>query len=393
MAVKIQIGLPTYNKPPAPDKIPPKSIYPDPPMDMEGTQVWISIPQPDKLHISGRLLPEHFSDSYQPEDTLEYGPMIMHCLASGQAGKVLHSRMYKANTDDAYYGEVQLAIGQNNEPVFFKLGWYPKSKPPIRMLTIHANPRALGEEGVFELINRLHVVTQKRLRVGAFLASATISRLDVAVDVVGLAVPELMVSAVGEGKRVQFYAKGGELETVNVHLAHNLGKDGKPPAKQKKSPLNDLLVKIYDKRAERINQGFPPPFGPAPVTRIEVEKDRFGNKTFGLQSLKAWKNPLIGIRVGRIRSAVGKPPVKWLEYAEARRGGGPQRAASICGFDASAAKAYEKIYQSHGSDVLDVKKIWQGWVAGINSTGLNYLIEAAEQKSSGVPYPPEEMEN
>jgi|CXWL01.1.fsa_nt_gi hypothetical protein len=384
MAVKIISGPPAYNKPPAPDKIPPKNIYPFPPMIMEETQVWVSVPQPDKLHIVGPLLPEHFAEFYKPHGPEDYGPMIMSALASGGAGKVLKS-FYEKNT--GIFKTVQIAVGSTGEPVFFKQGFVKK----VHSLTIHANPRALGQEGIFELLDRLHNATKGAFKVGAFLATARISRLDIAVDVVGLRVADLLVSAKGEGKRAHYYGKGGELETINVHLVHKPGKTGKPTPKMKRTPMNDLLVMVYDKRSERIAKGHPPPFGEAPVTRIEVPKIQFGNKAFGFSSLLTWSNPIAGIRVGLIRCAIGEPTVDWLRYAEARRGGGPTRAASVCALTPLEAEELEQLYIGHKSDVLDVKSIWKSWPTGISHSGLSYLIEAAEQKSDGVPFPPEEI--
>jgi hypothetical protein len=55
----------------------------------------------------------------------------------------------------------------------------------------------------------------------------------------------------------------------------------------------------------------------------------------------------------------------------------------------TVAADFSKRYENHPSDVIDPKTIWSGWQAGIESTGMNYIIEAAEQLSAGVPLPPE----
>ncbi len=382
MAIKIKIGSPTYNKPPAPDKQPSKTLYPTILKIGKEHQAWVSVPQPDKLHLIGDVLPEHFAKT--GFDIQNYGPSITEALASGLAGKVLHTRM-----QGTVYRQVQVEISPGTSPAFFQLEYATKGSPAVHSLEIQLNPKNLGEEGIFNLLTILHSVTAPSWKVGAFLATARVKRLDIAVDLIGLSVPDLIITAADHGKSVHYYGADGVLETVYLHKPHKFDPDGKLPKKAMKHPLGDVLVMVYDKTREQISKGLAPPFGPAPVTRVEVTKQRFGSVQFQLPKLRTMNNPLAGLKVGLVRSAGPPDSWMWLQYIEARRGGGPARAAHVLRLSPGEASTFEEHYAAHPSDVIKVKTAWKLWHVGIRETGLLYLIEAAEQKSEAVPFPAE----
>lgn len=373
MAVNIQVGLPAYNKPPLPDKEPSQTLYPIKLTVTDGHQAWVSVPQPDKLHLTGDVLPEHFTKLDLKPD--EYGPSLMDALAAEQAGPVFGTHL-----QGKIYRAVQVGFGTAETPVFFKLMNAKTASPAVHRLSMHLNPRALGQEGLYELLDRLHKASGYSFKVGAFLAQARINRLDVAVDIIGLGVPELLVSAKTSAKHVHYYGSDGVLETVAIHKKQALGKGG----------LGPLLVMAYDKRRERLTQGEKPPFGPAEVTRVEITKTRFGPKAFGLAAVPDLTNPFVTVRVGSVRAAGSKNSWQWLRYVEARRGAGPSRAAFVLNLKPKTATEFAGRYADHPSDVLDMTTLWQHWASGIAATGLNYLVEAAEQLSAGVPFPPDQ---
>jgi hypothetical protein len=225
------------------------------------------------------------------------------------------------------------------------------------------------------------------LKVGPFLAGAKISRVDVAVDGVGVFVPDLLATVPQPGKQALYKANDGTLETYAIHCKHKAESSGKLSQTAQLKPLGALLLKIYDKRSEQLAKGVKPPFGDAPVTRIEVSKRRFGNKPCSIKNLANLKNPLTGAKVGLVTSAHPSGGWQWLTYVEAVRACGPDRAAFVCGLSGLTRKHFEERFAKHPSDVLNPKEVWSHWNAALAATGLNYMIEAAEQLSAGVPLP------
>jgi hypothetical protein len=375
MAVNVQVGLPVYNKSPPPTKEPPKSLFPIKVLLGDDRQVWVSAPQPDKLHLIGDLLPNHFT---APAVSAEHlGPSLMDALAAEQVGPVLGTKL-----SGKIYRAVQVGFGSAETPVYFQLKNAMAQSPASHRLLIQLNPRALGQEGLYELLDKLHKGSGQKFKVGAFLAEARINRLDVAVDCIGIGVPEILISATSAGKHVQYYGVDGVLETVAIH------KKQKPVAGATRG-LGALLVMAYDKRRERISAGEQPPFAPAEVTRIEVSKTRFGPKPFRLKTLSKLGNALAHVKVGTVQAAAPHGGTAWFKYVEARRGGGPDRAAVVLNLTPANAAVLAASYEQHPSDLINTKAVWKHWTAGIAATGTNYLIEAADQGSSGVPLPPE----
>jgi hypothetical protein len=372
MAVKVQVGLPAYNKSPLPAKEPPQALFPLKLNLHADRTVWVSLPQPDKLHLSGDLLPEHFKNVHL--EVGSYAPSLMDALAAGQAGPVQHTKFY-----GQLYKSVQVGFGSAEEPVYFTVSKSSGTSPAAHRLQVQLNPRALSQEGVYELLARLHVATANTFKVGAFLAGCVISRLDVAVDVVGLSVPEILIGAGPAGKLSHYLGADGVLETVSLF---------KKPKGGKK--LGQLLVQAYDKRRERLQQGHEPPFNPAEVTRVEVSKSNFGPQKFQLQSLPTMVNPLAQIALGTVHQASPDGSTTWLRYVEARRGSGPARAAKVLHLSPQQAALYAACFSHPPPDVIDGKHIWQFWKTGLAATGTNYLIEAAAQMSAGVPHPADE---
>lgn len=371
MAVNIQVGLPAYNKSPPPAKEPPQALYPTKLQLEDGSTAWVSLPQPDKLHLSGNLLPSHFKNAHL--STESYASSLMDALAAGQAGPVKGTKLY-----GKVYKSVQVGFGSAEEPVYFEISKAKTESAAVHRLEIQLNPRALGEEGIYDLLDRLHAATGQTLKVGAFLAGSAVKRLDVAVDVIGLAVPELLLGTAPAEKLVHYHGPAGVLETVSLFKKPKGGKG-----------LGQLMVQAYDKRRERLQKGEAPPFGLAEVTRVEVTKTRFGPKKFTLLSLPSVTSPLAKVKVGTVRGASPDGSARWFNYVEARRGSGAVRAAKVLNLSSQQAALYASRYENPPVDVFDGGVIWSLWSAGLAATGTNYLVEAAEQMSSGVPLPPD----
>ena len=376
MSVQMLVGTPAYNKAPVPAKTPSEKLYPIT-MMIEGEQpVWISVPQPDKLHLTIRLRPEHFTEWYKPEDPQDYGRMIMHALAMGQAGKASHNKYIPtAKISTA----VQVNLANLGSTVYFTLSRTKGDPDGLHTLGIQLNPRSLNQVGAYDFLDLLHQVTGQRLLVGRMLADAKISRLDVAVDVVGVQIADMLVSVSDAGTECIWRATSGDFESIAFFRK-----------KKKKSgalELGERTVIVYDKRAERIAAGAPAPYGPAPVTRLETSKKRFGNKPFWLTDLPAAPNPLKSVRAGLLRSAQTPITRRFIQYAALRRAYSQSRTSQTLSISNADSQILEACWLSHPSDLIDGDAVWAGWHVGLHQTGASLLIEAAMKKSASVPTP------
>jgi hypothetical protein len=381
MSIKITVGAPVYNQTPPPSKQPPKDLYPIEKTFSHSQTIWTSIPFPDKLTIINEVRPEHFGAGFSPQTAESYGYEITRAFASKTVGVVAG----KPHFNGTGFQAVQILFPPDNASVYVKLSRAPIKTGAVHRLAITLNPRALGETGFFDLLNQLSMATHFNL--GSFMSDARVSRLDVAVDFVGLQICDLLVSVPFPNKRVLVVGTDEVVETVYLYKPIKLQKDGTVTKAGKNNPLGNLKFEIYDKLRERLHKGHASPFGLAPITRVEVKKERFGNVKFYLTDLAALKNPFEQVRLGHIYSAVTPMSFAWLAYAEARRGSG-HRAAVFAGcLTKLEAEHFDAAYEKHQANVVDFEALWARWNDGIKFTGLNYLIEAAEQKCASVPVP------
>ena len=379
------LTAPTYNKAQEPETLPDTKLYPIIQLIGKKHPYWVSRPILDKLHLCVRLKPSHFVKSYNPENPHQYGFMIMQALATGQAGSVL---MSKYHPEQHFFTKLQVGCGDNADPIYFEIKKTPKAAEGLHTLIIQMNPQRLGEVGICDFLENLNVVTGKRLIVGAMLSDAHISRIDVAIDVIGIALPDLLISSKYEKVRHQVCcAADGALETIYLKPATTPAKPGKTP---KKSTAPSL--KIYDKRRQLLAAGLEPLAGKSPMTRIEITKQRFGNKALTLEALPSLPNVFDGVGVGLVRSAQKPLPKRLAIYEAARRGVGRAKAAELMGLSTETAETFDSILLKHPSDVLNGAEVWKLWPQGLAHKGVNLLVEAAQQKCAAIPLPPGKLE-
>lgn len=388
MIVRLKLGSsPPSNKPPPPEPTPSKPEYPTV-LDVEGSKIWVSVPKPDKLTIVGPIRPDHFTSAFQADGPDSYGRAVMRALASGAVGDVAKGAKGTQWSKDPLTGvytfkAVVLEIGPGKGAINFKLD--KAADPYVHKLRVELNPASLGEEGVLDLLDRWHAATEKTFRVGAFLRDAHLTRIDAAIDFIGLQPPDLLISAVGSGSGMAYVGGDDELETVyrfRKKQAPVIGDATSIPLKAK-GP-GTMLVRVYDKVRERASVGMPPPFGPAPVTRVEVSKIGFGGKPPKVGDLPGLSNLLSKLRIGHLAQAkpAGCDQWTWQQYVHARRGGGPTRAVSVLGLTPASAARLNAAYLQHPSDLLDTDAAWAGWGTGLKLTSLIHLVEAAAHGSS-----------
>lgn len=381
MSLRLRMGKrPPSNKPPPPDPAPHPYRYPIKLQDADGYPFWVSIPQPDMISLVGSVRYEHFKSLPPAIQLDELALLVTNTLSSaGPTNPAVTIGKTGYNKGSGVYRSVPWLFGEDAAAINFSIG-KSNDADAAHWLRIEFNPRKLGAKGIFDLVDAIHDATGQRFLVGKFLSSCRITRLDIAVDVIGLSVPELIVTAKGEAKRVHYYGSDGCLESLYLHKKTSTAKTSEPKPSSRK--LGTQIARVYDRRRELISSNKQPDYGLVPITRIEVMKKHFGNKPFELLSLFNLKNPLKDIFVGLATSAAPENQWAWLEYVELRRGGGHDWACRLMSLSETDEQAYADAYRKHPRDVLLSDTIWERWKQGVQSTGLDFMIHAATAESA-----------
>lgn len=382
MAFRLRQGeRPPSNKAPAPVPPPHKSRYPIQGCDIDQNPFWVSVPQPDMLSLVGLVRPDCFIGGLSDHSISGLAPSVMKALSAAGAShpSLVQIGPTKFYVSSGTYTSVTWRFGQDQCAINFTTG---KQETPdaSHWLRIELNPRKLGPAGICDLLDTIHAATGKRFRVGTFLNGCHVTRVDVAVDVVGLSVREMIVTGKNTGKRVHYHGVDGGLESLYLHrkVQTNTSNEVKPSSRK----LGVLIARVYDRRREMIASGLEPDFGQSDVTRVEIVKTKFGNKKRPLTDLAGLKNPFADLFVGQATTASPGNLWSWLEYVELRRSVPHLQAAEMLGLSANEAKVWELAHLNHPRDVLESAEIWSHWNDGLSFTGTDILIGAATAKSA-----------
>ena len=97
----------------------------------------------------------------------------------------------------------------------------------------------------------------------------------------------------------------------------------------------------------------------------------------------------LGDQFGRVRLSLGRAALKpsdayWGRYLATARALGQEGAEAALNLNPKTAKRFRKALKNHPSEMLPVGEAWQGWAAGLASTGLSSLIDKAQ--SAEIPH-------
>ena len=266
----------------APKPKPPYETFPTKHTMKDGRGIWVSVPLPDRLSlvitissdIYGEKAPANLPISEWVKATGNYlqgEPFNTQCLGT------------QYFPTKQWFKHVTLAMGKRGSSVRFQFDEKTKKIPALFRLDF--NPRKLGRKGFSKLVSILSDPSGP-FKFKPFIEQARVTRIDVAVDLVGVQVSELLVRHKKQGVRSYYVGKDGVLETLYVHR-------GKTKAK----PSGNVALMAYDRRKERVSKGKSPPFGLADVTRIEITKLPKKPHNY-LQKLASFADPFAEISVG-----------------------------------------------------------------------------------------------
>lgn len=362
MPVKISAtASQSSNKPqPFPKPKPSYELFPTTLTMCDGRVVRVSVPVPDRLTMIIDITPEIF------------GPKTPSGVTVAQwvlgAGHYLNAMPHNTQPlgcqyfeNKKWYRHVTLGMGHRDSSVRFEFSEETKKAPAH--LRLEMNPRKLGPKGFKTLIAILND-PDGPFSGKAVLKNARVTRIDVAVDLEGVQTDDLIAFHKDEQQRSMYIGADGVLETLYLH--------GKP---SKTKPAGKVLVGLYDRAKERLKKGKQPPFGPSPVTRVEIVRTMSAPHN-ALAKIATMADPFGSVRVGYLMGQGAKPKHWWREYVGLRRAKSHADTVALLGLDAATAEQFACAYLVPSPELVGKGLNWSGWGQGLQITGLDLLIQA-----------------
>lgn len=235
-----------------------------------------------------------------------------------QAAKVSKG---KAGNSTAYGINVNFVPSDGNQAVLIQCRapeyWGQAAKTgnaPTALLRFEFNPAKLGGAALLKFDKALQYISTGHFGYAALMEHGNTTRIDVAVDIVGLPTHRLIPVYGQKGKGNVYLGLTGRAETF--YLGMKPKKNGK---------LQSSSVSIYNKSQEAIDTGAMPPYSGQPTTRVE-----FRIKT-QLVPIKLGKLSLPFQKLTLYAPSLIKPPEPeylWQIVCEAMRYRGPEKILS-----------------------------------------------------------------
>ena len=350
------------NKPsvPAPKPKPPFELFPTKLTMKDGRGIWVSVPLPDRLSLVITIAPDLFGDSAKENTSIaDWVKGVGNYLLQEPFNTQHAASQYFPNKQ--WFRHVTLSMGKRGSNVRFQ--FEEKTSKIAAQFRLECNPRKLGKKGFATLISILSD-PKGPFKFETFIKHARVTRIDVAVDLIGVQVAELLVSHKKQGMRSYYVGKDGVLETLYVHR-------GKTKAK----PSGNVALMAYDRRRERVSKGKAAPFGLADVTRIEITK--LPKKPHNdLQNIVNFTDPFAEIAVGYAAEQIASNSSVWRQYIGLRRSQPKEEVVNLLSLSPDTAKYFASTYEVPQANLVAPKINWEGWRHGLNKTGLSLMLKA-----------------
>jgi hypothetical protein len=334
------------------------------------------VPQPDHLTITVPITPKVYGHGESVDDPVEdFMKKLGQHFKDGPANTEYVTGKFFPN-----YGwrDAILRVGSRSSSIRFE---YLKSKKDGTRLRIELNPRKLGPSG-FKKLSKILDDGKGPFNLTEMINAARLTRLDIAVDIVGVQVSEVLVWHKAQGKRSIYMGADGLMETLYVHRRlitkkqdHSQGVSPKKLS-HSRQPAGKPLVRIYDRVRERAALLKSGPFGPAPVTRVELVIDKFHPNWAPLAKLPALSDRFSTLRVGFRDSQVAMPGSLWQRFAGIRRTMPHNATVALTGLVGDEAE-YAAAALVPSADMISPGENWQGWAQGMKATGLLSFVQVS----------------
>ncbi len=360
MPVIIHPKVQSSNKPSvhAPKPKPPYETFPTKLTMKDGRGIWVSVPLPDRLSLVITIYPDMYGKNAPanlsvPEWVKATGDYLQHQPYNTQVA----GTKYFANKQ--WFKHVTLAMGKRGSSVRFQFDEKTSKLPALFRLDF--NPRKLGRKGFATLVSILSDPNGP-FQFETFIEHARVTRIDIAVDLVGVQVADLLVRHKKQGKRSYYVGKAGVIETLYVHRG-----------KTKTKPSGNVVLTAYDRCAERLSKGKVGPYGLADVTRIEVTKLPKKPNNY-LHKLAHMADPFADIAVGYAPEQIASNFDIWRQYIGLRRTQPHEQVANLLSLSADTAKSFASAFDVPHANLVMAKSNWESWQHGLSKTGLYLLL-------------------
>ena len=260
----------------------------------------------------------------------------------------------------SYRASVNLIVPPGDAQVLIQAG--PKKKGITHALRLEFNPSRLGKPGIAFLKTQIESLVSgplvsDDLSFDDIIAKGTVTRVDIAVDVVGIRVDKLDVRFLGDGKSHWYYSNKGQPETGYYGIKQN--------KKKQNSPAPWIT---YNKRQEikdKGPEGGKQLYGGLSHTRIEfhaIQKKPFAK-------LGTLANPFDTISLAYPQAPKGIKPYAWAFFLDACHRRGREEALQTISEVATRNKYAAALEEAHKA-FWKPEQIWKHWPAAIQQSGL-----------------------
>ena len=226
----------------------------------------------------------------------------------------------------------------------------PQKKTVAHNLRLEFNPRALGGPGMDFLKYEIEALQVGGLNFQDIATNGKITRVDVAVDLIGIGIHDLIFRCSEGGKSHCYFSEAGQLETGYFGL--------------KDSNKNCPWV-AYDKKQQLLELQEELPYGGNSYTRIEYHS----KLNIKLASLPAMKNPFCFFSVAYAKTPNGTPTHVWQHFLDSCRHRGVDRALELMPPGPRKALYSETLNLSHEA-FWKPAVIWAAWPEAVFTSGL-----------------------
>lgn len=340
----------------------------------------VTVPFPDKIALITDVKPHHLIN---PPLAGPHSQMFAEINADLQTwvkgfkeeGGNLYPPSKMSVSANQPFVEFQVPYGEKLEARAFVRVERRKSKSATPdkywSVKVEFNPNRMGAVGGVQLTAQIQERVGLAINFPKVMPDFQIARLDVAVDCIGVSMIDVIAHTKKAGKRMVFVGGSRNLESVYIYAPKLVSKNEEVHPKTTKGPLQ---LKLYDKRAERLQHNFPPPYGETPVVRVETTKRWNGNNRPMLSQLAQIPNMFSAHRVA-YAAAVGQYRYSWKRFCLAAANAGPN-GSILSGTDFK----YREMYAACSGDLVD-PDIWAGWVKGIAVTGIDEILSPEAVKA------------
>ncbi|WP_207793872.1 hypothetical protein, partial [Polymorphobacter multimanifer] len=298
----------------------------------------------------------------------------------GQGGPVT-LRKFSGNIKKTAVFSIQYNLDDPLERAMLTIARRPGPDFSIWSVRLEFNPRKAGSVGLVQIQEGVELAApfvdfDKAL--GAF----TISRLDAAIDCIGVTPLDLIALIPKPGKRMVYLGKHGMPETIYFYQDKLLPKN--PPKTSAYRTTGTHRLTLYERRAYQKQLAQPSTYGDCPVTRAEVVQV-WRSKRPAFADLVTMQNLFEGRRVAYAAAVPIKPTKRklWKQFCLAAVGAGVDKATWT--WMLSGGSDLAKKYSECQGDLVS-ENAWISWPTGLAYTGLEKWIAQAN-KAAAVLYP------